>query len=224
MIMSNDEALRRGELADYEFGEQVAPDGFNPDAQGYEPPPPGEFVVRIGESPSDEDAYRIKPNHEFRDRRIPGGSWIGTQIQPSIVIAEGEHKGKSVYDYLPCPTPGKQMPKPLADRWANFIRAFGFRPPENRLIPPGFKLEHLCGEKTLAIAKFEAHSYEKVDDEGEPKKIETVRIKYMGYSPCNGAQAGAGGVRRKATAETPAATQPEAAKPAASADDILGDL
>lgn len=213
--MSDNDAIKAGDISNYEFGEQVAPEGFNPDAQGFETLPPGKHKVRIGETPDDPDAYRIKENYEHKDKRIDGGgSWVGNQIQPRLVCVEGEHKGKGCMDFLPLPTPGKPMPKVLADKWANFIRAFGFKPPADRIVPAGFKLNDLLADGVVGVVEIEHRTYTKNDgtqaDRNDPK--------YMGYSSVNAASAGGGGSGvQKKQADAPAPAEK-------STDDLLDNL
>lgn len=184
------DTIKSDELEAYDFGSTAAPEGFDPDAAGYEPPPVGEHVFYV------ED-FEIAENNTFKGKDF--GEWVGNQLRPRLTVADGEHKGASIIDFLPLPTPGAPMPKALANRWCNFIRAFGFQPPADAVVPVGFKLHDIKGTRGKAAI---------IDDTYDGKTRRKVR--FFGYSPVNGKKNGkSNGQQTKA----PAAQAAPAAAP-----------
>ncbi len=158
-----DQTVKSGEMEDYSFGDAAPPTGYDADSGGYENPPPGWHIFELTE-------FEIKEHNLWKGKDF--GEWTGNQIRPHLTVADGPHKSKTIMDFLPIPTQGRDMPKSLANRWANFIRACGFQAPADRLVPIGFKLHQLIGAKCRA---------EIVKDTYEDK--DRIKVKFFGYNP-----------------------------------------
>jgi len=200
------ETIKAAELDSYDFGEATAPEGFDPNAEGREDAPVGKHVFIIKD-------FEIAPNNTFKGKDF--GEWIGNQLRPKLVVADNQpHAGTSMMDFLPLPSADAPMPKALANRFANFIRSFGFQPPPDRIVPKGFNLKDLIGKTGMA---------EIVDDTYEGKTRR--KVKFFGYSPIdeNGKSNGAGksGGNGKSNGTKPTTTKPATptatTKPAAAA-------
>ena len=200
----SEQVVKSSELSNYEFGDPVAPEGFDPEAKGFTDMPPGwhKFVIPSAEA----DGFSIKENHLFKNSKE--GDWTGNQIRPNLTIVEGQpFAGATKMDFLPLPTIGRPMPKHLANQWANFLRSLGFTVPVDKLIPAGFKLSMIHGRSGWVHI---------VEDEYDGKK--KIKVAYYGYRPLNdppppssGAPAAAaGGLEKKAKAAA-ATAQPPAA-------------
>lgn len=193
--MSNDETLSAKDIQSYDFGDPVAPEGFNPDTEAYENTPPGWHVFDLID-------FKLAENKEFKHKEF--GVWVGTQLRPRLRVPEGfEDAGTTQIDFLPFPTPGRQMPTVLANQWANFARAFGIQIPSDRLVPQGFKIHDLLNgnDPDKPARPFRRGRAEVVTDEYDGKT--KLRIGYFRYKPLNGN--GNGG-----SATTPAAPAAEA--------------
>ncbi len=161
-----EDTIKADEFNDYDFGGTAAPEGFNPEARGIVDPPPGEHVMRV-------DTFEVKQNNVFKSKNHD--DCTAHQLRPILVVVGGNHEGKQKMDFLPLPTPGITLPTHLANRWANFITAFGFKPPANAIVPPNFTLHKLIGAKAKVIL---------VEDEWDGKK--QIKVKYFGYEPLTG--------------------------------------
>lgn len=181
--MAAENVIKAGEIEELEFGETTAPSGFNPEAEGFEWPPPGWHEMTVGNGKDDDEAFSFVQNHSWNwkeSKDAPKQQWIGSQLRPRLVVASGPYKGRGVTDYIPMPQKGSgQMPAPLANRWANFLRGAGFPCPPNLVVPPGFNIKRdLPGAKCMACVVEEEYTNEET---GETKK--TTKVKYMGYKP-----------------------------------------
>jgi len=175
--MGSEQAIKASELESYDFGNPVAPEGFDPNAAGFENTPAGWHVFELQD-------FEIFENHTFNGKDF--GQWVGNQIRPKLVVPPGEkNTGSSQLDFLPLPTQGRPMPRALANRWANFIASFGFKCPADKLVPTGFKLHDLLngnepGTKTPKKPWHRGRA-EVVLDEYDGKK--QLKIRYFGYKP-----------------------------------------
>ena len=210
------EGLKLSELGgEYNFGDAVAPPEFDPDAKGFAPnPPPGRYVVTILDDPE------IIQNHTWRGKDF--NEWLGNQLRPRLQVVDGEHAGSQIMDFLPLPVPVSPMPVALANRFANFIGAFGFKPPKDRIVPPGFLLSKLVGPK--GIVNIEADTFD--GDRQNKARAEgrtPVCVCYFGYEPIPaGGAASQSAAAPVATSAQPAA---QAAAPVAAAPAVdFGDL
>jgi hypothetical protein len=163
--------IKAAELDNYQFGNETPPQGFDPNAEGWEAPPVGVHLCECFD-------FEIKPNNVFNGPKT-FGQWIGNQLRPKMRVVGGQpHEGTSKMDFLPMPTPGAPMPVELANRWANFINALGFTPPPNSVVPAGLKLHNILGAQCLV---------EIVEDTYEGKVQR--KVKFFGYkrAPSTGA-------------------------------------
>lgn len=169
------------EIKGYDFeGAAAAPEGFNPEARGFVDPVPGIHVMEF-----DFEGSTMKENHEFSVKEDgTTNKYTLNQLWAKLRIVEGPHAGANVLDFVPMPTPGKAMPAKLANRWGNFIRAFGFQPPPGRVVPAGFSLAAM--DKRRAQVELEAQTEgdgkdrkPKLDDRGKPR----IGVRYFGYNP-----------------------------------------
>lgn len=202
--------LNANEIDNYDFGDAVAPDGFDPDAQGYATPTPGVHMFYVAD-------FRITQFKTFNGKDF--GQWTGHQLEPRLVIPRGQlEEGASLFDYIPMPTPGTSMPRSLANRWANFLRGLGFRCPPDRLVPAGFKLQDILNGPCCMAECYE-DTYE-----GKTR----IKVRLFGYSPVDAAQpnrAGNGNGNGPNKANRAAATSPMPAAPAANAAaPVVGNL
>lgn len=162
--MPPSEGTSSKEITGYEFGDAMAPEGFDPEAAGYSDP-------TIGWHPFTIDEFWIEENKVFKGKDFD--QYVGTQLRVRLKVPQGQPEaGASVLDFIPMPSPGRPMPRALANRWANFIAAFGFRPPTDKLVPAGFKLHSLIGAQGAC---------EIIEDEYEGKK--RLKPKFFGYKP-----------------------------------------
>lgn len=189
------------ELEDWNFGDTAAPEGFDPEAKGWEDPPVGWSKFEIPDDKPNRPAFEVEENKSF------GGQnpWNGSQLRVRLDVVDGPHAGADIMDFIPLPTVGRPMPATLANRWANFIRSLGFTLTANQIVPPGFKLHQI--KKRQCFAEVVSEVYQ------DKKKL---KIKFFGYRPLSdpppaisSAQSNSG-ASKKATASTPpvAATQP----------------
>lgn len=176
--MSNEEGVKLSQIGEYQFGGIEVPEGFDPDARGYTEMPVGIHVVYV----ADAELFSRK---EFNER--VGGNpmtYILNQIRPRLCIASGPHAGATMIDFLPMPTPGLPIGRMSANRWANFIGAFGFRAPSGALVPPGFSLRSLLGSaESGPWAQVEVvfdvrNGQPQTRPDGTPQK----KVKLFGYS------------------------------------------
>jgi hypothetical protein len=164
--------IKASELDTYDFGDPVAPEGFDPEARGYSDPSPGWHVFELRD-------FSIRQNKVYT---VKGEQWAGNQLEPRFVIPEGEEEaGASVLDFLPLP--GNGMLTMLANRWANFVRGMGIQLPPGKLIPAGFQLSDLLNGNDPAhpTRPFRRVAAEVILDEYEGKK--RLKIKLFGYKP-----------------------------------------
>lgn len=203
------DAIKADEMQGYDFGTEAPPEGFNPDATGFANPPPGQYVVEIA-------TFETLENHTWKGKDFD--QWLGSQHRPHLRVTEGEHAGKTIMDFLPIPVPGSPMPRALANRWANYLTAFGFRPPSNALVPPGFRIHSLIGSKGQVAIEVDDYDGERQNKERASGRI-PVRVTYFGYSPITPA---AGGEQASKAATAPAVSQP--ASPSVPAAPISVDL
>jgi hypothetical protein len=199
----NPNTVKAADIDSYDFGDPVAPEGFDHDARGYADPSPGWHTFIISD-------FSIRANKNFNGKDF--GTWVGNQLEPRLVIPDGEPEaGASTLDFIPLPTPGQPMPKSLANRWANFLRAFGFQCPPDQLVPQGFRLHNLLNGPRGQC--------EIIEDEWEGKK--KMKPRFFGYRPLGEAAAANGnGNGKKAGNGKPAA---QSATPASAAQN-LADL
>jgi len=174
-----EDTIKAEEMEDYNFGETSAPEGFNPDATGFANPPPGQYVMEIA-------TFETKENNTWKGKDF--NEWLGNQHRPHLRVVEGEHAGKTIIDFLPIPTPGSVIPRTLANRWANYITAFGFRPPTNALVPPGFRIHQLVGARGRVAIEADDYDGERQAKEKAAGRT-PVRVSYFGYSPIQNAKA-----------------------------------
>ena len=194
MSNGDPQVIKASEIEGYEFGNAAAPEGFDPEAHGYSDPTPGWHTFEITD-------FGIRENKSWNGKDF--GAWTGNQLEPRLAIPKGQPEaGASVLDFIPMPTQGRPMPKSLANRWANFLTAFGFRPPADSLVPKGFKLHSLIGARGQAEIEL---------DEYEGKK--KLRPKFFGYKSLgangvDGKPANGGSGVKRAAASKPAEPEP----------------
>jgi len=206
------DAIKAEEMTEYNFGTAVAPEGFDPDASGFTNPPPGQYQMEIV-------TFEILENHPWKGKDFD--EWTGNQYRPHMRVTDGEHAGKTIMDFLPIPVPGSSMPRTLANRWANHIAAFGFRPPPNALVPPGFKLHDLIGSKGLVSVEADTYDGDRQNKERAAGRI-PVRVSYFGYLPIRAPGAAGAEQASKSATTTSGASAP--VEPPKSLDVDLDDL
>lgn len=189
-MSTENDVIWSSNLENIDFGSGEAPAGFDPNA-GFRDLPEGRHTVRLLDYGFSADLER--QNH----RDIPGGFWVGRKI----TVRMGNDAG-SIVDYLPCPTPESPMPVPMANRWANFLRSWGFDIPPDRVIPAGFHHSQL--RNTPGLAQIDV-----VVEEYEGKRRH--KVKYMSYQ--RAPKGTAPGVVSASSAK-PAPTQAPSTKPA----------
>jgi hypothetical protein len=109
-------------------------------------PPEGTHIMKV-----ERIEYEQSKEYKVKDEAGNRISYYGMQIQPTMEVVSGPHAGKRCRDFLPCPTPGKRLPKVLANRWVNFARACGFDFQEGNTVPTGMRsLGDLVG-RTLSV-------------------------------------------------------------------------
>lgn len=158
------------EITDYQFGETVAPQGFDPNARGYEDAPIGVHVMEVTDA-------EIVTGKEFK---ADGQSYWLNQLKPRLAIAAGQpYAGATAMDFLPMPTPGIAMPAKLANRWANFLHSLGFSMPKDQVVPAGFKLKDIIGKrcKVRIVQQTDSDGTPKFKPDGTPR----LGPKYFGY-------------------------------------------
>lgn len=179
------------EIESYDFGDAEAPAGFDNEGKGYIDPPDGEHVFRI-------DSFSIAEANEFKYNRGEG-LWVGNQLRPTIMVASGEHRDARCIDFIPLPTAGaEQMPAPIANRWSNFLRSLGFKIPENKVVPAGFKLHDIIGKTCRATIVNETY-----EDKTRPK------VKFMSYAPVSHEDSKPSGMKKKPASSTTPAAKPK---------------
>lgn len=164
--MSQDEtgyAATDPRLASYDFGAAPAVEGYDPDASGWKKPPVGEYIFEVD----------LEHSKVVTDKNIKwdGSTYILNEFQPRLMLVEGPQAaiGATITDFIPMPTANQVWHSGLANKWANFIKAFGFPPPGNRYAPDGFSLDSLHGKRAHVTVEGQTR---KVD--GEAKKREPV--------------------------------------------------
>lgn len=171
------EVYDESQCSEYNFGDAAAPEGFDPNATGWQDPPPGDHIFQV-------DTFVIEPEHEFKwtdQTTKQRDTYLLNQLRPTLVVAEGPSRGARIMDFLPMPTPGRPMATGLANKWANFLKALGFDLPANKMVPDGFKLPMIKGPK------FRARIVCKTEQDGKTLKIgkkglPMVEVDFFGYS------------------------------------------
>jgi len=191
-------AYSAADLAErYDFSGCQTPEGFDPHASGYRDCPVGLHIMRV-----DLAASKMMPNQEFKDDQQ---SYVLNQFRPALRVVGGRFDGASAMDFLPMPTKGAIMSQKLANKWANFIRAFGFEPTTECLTPSDFTLTELAKRTAQVDIRIQ------VDRDKQPKKHPDGRPMlgpaWFGYSRV---PTGASGAQQS----LPGATMSHAAPPA----------
>lgn len=179
--MSNEQGWSLDEAANYHAQGAVAPEGFDPNATGWQRPPVGEHVMEIVGSET-----RLVGNHACR---WEGQEYCLHQLRPKLRIVEGPHAGATITDFIHIPTVDeatggfRTMAAGQANKWANFLRGFGIPCPKDQLWPPGFTLGQLAGRKAkVQIVPKMKDGVQVVGRDGMPE----VEVKFFGYSPLPG--------------------------------------
>lgn len=167
----------------YRFDDCEVPQGYNPDEAGYRKPPIGQHVMKI-----DFQNSKVILDKEFKwtdQVTKQQQTYVLSQWQVRLVIADGPHAGASITDFLPMPTPRCAWPAGLANQWANHLKGFGFAPPPNAVVPPGFNIKMLDGAFARVTIvgsrrRNQAGQFEPVMDADGTQKVE---VKMFGYSP-----------------------------------------
>lgn len=161
--MSND-TYKPDELANYQFGDTTAPEGFDPDTTGAIDPTPGRHRFRIEAWSYEKPAYEVKVDHEFKWK---GEVYVLNQLQVRFRIPKGQPEaGATIMAFLPMPTPsnpGFGGCAGLANQWGQFLKSLGFRVPEKLTVPDGFRLEHIDGRECLIDIEH------RTDQDGTPR-------------------------------------------------------
>lgn len=219
-MSSNTNVRNRNELEGYDFGNVAPPTGYDSDASGFVDLPPGYHVVEVYD-------YDVEQNKDYRDENQ--NVVYLNQLRPKLRAPSGTpFAGATAMDFLALPTPGAQMPKLWANRWANFVRALGFQMPKTALVPEGFQLEDIIGKrcKVQIVQQTDKNDQPKLKADGTPQ----FGVRLFGYhtlsTPVQLAQlAPAGGAPHAPNAAVPAgaagATAPTGAPaPAAAVQDF----
>ena len=166
--------LEKDQAYSYNFGgEDVAPPAdFDPNATGFNDPPVGKHLFEI----IDID---VEADHDFGRSH----NYVGDQLRPKFVIPEGQpYAGSTIMDFLPMPTPGRELPAKLANRWGHFIKRLGFALPDGSLIPAELKSQ---GLKAIMNRRCTATVVIATDQDRQPKTkadgTPQMQIKYFGY-------------------------------------------
>jgi len=172
----NEDGFRGEEIKSYNF-DVPPPEGFDPNAEGWKDMPAGIHEVGLVFG---ENGTSVHPDTTFRLR--DQGEFLLNQLRPKLRIAKGPHTGATILDFLPMPTPGVVMPSSLANRWANFARAWGDDIAPGAMVPPGFALtESYFGKRTCLIEvgfDLDENKQQKLTKSGTPQ----MRVKFFGYS------------------------------------------
>lgn len=162
------------ELATYEFADVQAPEDFDPDAKGQLDPTPGKHRMKVR-------TYEVVPNEIFKWKQE---QYILDQLRPVLECTDADKEpGASTMDFIPMPPRGnQQVPATgLLNRWANFIKSFGFDIPEGKVTPPGFRLDHLKNREAEVDIEYKVNQDTKEvvkKDNGKPR----VQVAFFGYS------------------------------------------
>ncbi|HSW44084.1 MAG TPA: hypothetical protein VLM89_00765 [Phycisphaerae bacterium] len=182
------EAFTGEQIAGYNFDVPAPTEGFDPNSEGFRDMPPGTHEVELvfGDS-----GTGIVENQMFRVK--DEGEVMLNQLRPKLRIVAGPHMGATTLDFLPMPTPGKHMPAKLANRWANFARAWGDDLAPGALVPHGFRLspEWFAGKRCRVEVALQT------DEHGSPKLKRDGRPmtgpRFFGYSRAIGSGPAASG-------------------------------
>ena len=202
----------------FDLGTGEAPAGVSADAKSFEQAPPGLHLMEVTD-------FEVVLDKEFKWK---GASCKTAQIRPKLAIVGGPHDGASAMDFLPMPYAGCTLLPEVANKWVNFIQAFGFELPKiidaatgkprvTALVPPGFTLQDIIGKrgqvKIVQQMTNDTPPQVKLSNHGEPLTCPA----FFGYSrPTNGKPAST------TAAPTTTATKPSAVPVGAAAG--LDDL
>jgi hypothetical protein len=198
----------------FDLGTGEAPAGVNADAKAYEKAPPGTHLMEVTD-------FDVALDQEFK---WDGQSCRSGELRPKMAIVGGPHDGATAMDWLPMPYAGCTLLPGVANRWVNFVQAFGFELPKavdaatgkprvTTLVPPGFKLQDIIGKrgmvKVVQQMTNDTPPQIKLSKQGEPM----TKPVFFGYSrPTNGKPAS------PTAAPTTTATKPIPSEPSAVPD------
>lgn len=177
--MSQDEqGYAARDVKNYDFAAAPVVEGYDPDASSWKKPPIGEYVFQI-----DLDHSKVVTDKSLK---WDGSTYILNEFQPRLVLVEGPQAaiGATITDFIPMPTPNQVMHSGQANKWANFIKAFGFPPPGNRYAPDGFTLDSLDAKRAHVTIEGQTKK-----DESTGKRVpvmdadgtQKVSVKFFGY-------------------------------------------
>ena len=199
--MSKDNEYGVDRIGNYDFGDTTAPEGFNPDEQGWRDPPVGENKFRV-----DWANTKVATDEVFNwtDRVTKQRfSFTLNMLKARLVLCDGPDAGASIMTRLPMPTPGRAWHSGLASQWGQFLKALGFEVAKDKTVPAGFSLPQIGDRECLAIVEVQMK-----DDEVQTKKDGTpwLQLKMFGFRPVpagwkseHGASAGQGGGSKRAS-------------------------
>lgn len=157
-----------------DFGDDAPPEGYDPDAKGYEQAPIGEHLMVVA------DFAMADSQQEFKYK---GQSYWLNQLRPRLEIVAGQpHAGASIRDMLPMPTRGQNWCAFLANRWAKFLTALGYDV-SKAVVPKGFSIHSIIGKRCRVKVELS------VDADGQPREYRGEvqhRVALFGYEPAGG--------------------------------------
>lgn len=140
--MSNQkQGISDKELEDYDFGDALAPEGYNPEQSLH-------ITIRPGWYPFKVRGFTLYENEtgEYTDQALNVKmQYSGTKMKVELECIDPEFSGARANDFIFIPQRDVEFPVFYANRFGNMLRGLGVKAPEGRLIPPGFKLKEIIG-------------------------------------------------------------------------------
>ena len=157
----------------FTWGNIPAPPDFNPDAAGFAPPPPGKYLLRC---------IDVAIQRETKDVNVDGRKSYLRNMMLTYEVAEGEHRGKRVYDFVLIPTDEQPMTTFHANKWGHLAKRFGFDLRPGELIPRNLRSPHDFIGRLVMADVVKAIDFKTKQPKLDKNDNQMVSIADFGYS------------------------------------------